>query len=108
MKMKEDSQTPIILGWIFPVTTGVMTNVKNGKLSLQVGEEKLKFELAQAISSPTLEDACYLKDVLKRVLIEEMAFLNLPKVPWRIDWLTLLKMRLWSVEIIKGAFMLRY
>ena len=36
-----------------------MINVKNGKISLQVGEEKLEFKLAQAIVSPILKNAYY-------------------------------------------------
>ena len=56
MEMEEDAQIPIILGLPFLATVKA---IKNEKLSLQVREEKLEFNLAQAMSSPTLEHACY-------------------------------------------------
>ena len=56
MKMVEDSRIPIILGRPFLATVGAMIDVKNGKngrLSLQVGDEKVEFSLPQAMASPT-------------------------------------------------------
>jgi len=41
--MDEDAQIPIILGRPFLATVDVMIDVKNGRLSLQVREEKLEF-----------------------------------------------------------------
>jgi len=78
MKVEEDAQILIILGRPFLTTAGAMIDVKNGKLSLQVGGNIFKFNLTQAMSSPTLEDACYRVDILERVLIEEMSLLNPP------------------------------
>jgi len=46
MKMKADAQIPIIMGPPFLAMAGVMINVENGRLSLQVCEEKLKFNLS--------------------------------------------------------------
>ena len=40
MEMEEDSRIPIILGRPFLATVGAMIDVRNGKLSLQVGNEK--------------------------------------------------------------------
>jgi len=45
IEMEEDSQIPIILGIPFLATVGAMINAKNGRLSLQVGDEKLEFHL---------------------------------------------------------------
>ena len=69
MKMEEDVQVSIILGRPFLTMGGAMIYVKNRKLSLQVGEEKLEFNLTQAISSPILEDAYYQVDILEWVLM---------------------------------------
>ena len=43
MEMEEDSRIPIILGRLFLATAGAVINVKNDKLSLQVGDEKVEF-----------------------------------------------------------------
>lgn len=45
MEMEEDSRIPIILGRSFLATAGAMIDVKNGKLTLQVGDEKVEFSL---------------------------------------------------------------
>jgi len=37
-----------------------------------VGEEKLEFNLSQVTASPSLEDACYLVNVIEKVVSEEM------------------------------------
>lgn len=47
MDIKEDSHIPIILGRPFLATIGAIIKVKNGKLTLEVGEEKFEFILAQ-------------------------------------------------------------
>jgi len=39
MEMEEDAQIPIILGSPFLATVGATIDVKNWRLSLQVGEE---------------------------------------------------------------------
>jgi len=48
-----------------------MINVKNGKLSLQVGDEKVEFSLPQYLASPTLGDSCCRVDVLEKALNQE-------------------------------------
>jgi len=58
-----------------------MTDVKNECLSLQLGEEKLEFNLSKVTASPSLEDACYQVDVIDKVVFEEMGTLNLPLDP---------------------------
>jgi len=78
MEMEEDSQIPIVLGRPFLAMAGVMIDVKNGHLSLHVGEEKLEFNLSKVTASPSLEDACYQVNVIDKVVIEEMAPLNSP------------------------------
>jgi len=71
MEMEEDSRIPIILGQPFLATARAMIDVKNDKLSLQVGDEKVKFILPQSIASPTSGNLCCRVDVLEKTLNQE-------------------------------------
>ncbi|XP_050895593.1 uncharacterized protein LOC127102237 [Lathyrus oleraceus] len=44
--IKEDSSIPIILGRPFLATVGAIINVKRGKITFEVGEEKIEFILS--------------------------------------------------------------
>ena len=50
LKIEEDSQIPIILGWPFLATASANIDVKNNKLSLTIRDEKAEFDLSNAIS----------------------------------------------------------
>jgi len=71
MEMEEDSRIPIILGRPFLATTGAMINIKRGKLSLQVGDEKVEFSLPQVMASPTSGNSCCRVDILEKALNQE-------------------------------------
>lgn len=43
MDIDEDCQIPIILGMAFLATVGAIINVKRGKLTFEVGDEKIEF-----------------------------------------------------------------
>ncbi|XP_058733046.1 uncharacterized protein LOC131604632 [Vicia villosa] len=45
MDIKEDVNTPIILGRPFLATAGAIIDIKKGKLTFKVGEEKVEFIL---------------------------------------------------------------
>ncbi|XP_057984772.1 uncharacterized protein LOC131169607, partial [Hevea brasiliensis] len=45
LEMEEDVKIPIILGRPFLVTAGAIIDVKNGRLTLKVGEEEVEFNL---------------------------------------------------------------
>jgi len=62
-------------------TTGAIINVKNGRPSLQVSEEKLELNLSQAIASLFLKDVCYQVDVLEKVVLKEVRTLSPPLNP---------------------------
>ncbi|XP_074299112.1 uncharacterized protein LOC141630141 [Silene latifolia] len=70
MDIPEDTQVPIILGRPCLATVGAMIDVKSGKLFLQVGEDKVKFELSKTMSGPSMGDSCYRVDVLEEYLSE--------------------------------------
>ncbi|XP_042408842.1 uncharacterized protein LOC121998141 [Zingiber officinale] len=46
MDMKEDLKIPIILGRPFLATAGALIDVKNHKLSLEIGKERIEFDLS--------------------------------------------------------------
>ena len=76
MEMEEDSRIPIILGRPFLATAGAMIEVRNGKLSLQVGDEKVEFRLPQSMASPTADDSCCRVDILERTFNQEVVTLH--------------------------------
>ena len=52
MDITEDSVTPIILGRPFLATAGAIIDVKKGRLTFEVGEEKVEFILTQFLQAP--------------------------------------------------------
>ncbi|XP_074299097.1 uncharacterized protein LOC141630126 [Silene latifolia] len=65
MDMPEDYNVPIILGRPCLATGGAMIDVKSGKLSLQVGEDRVEFELHKFMEAPSLGDTCCIVDILE-------------------------------------------
>jgi len=58
LEMEEDTHTPIILGRPFLATAGCRIDVKNGKLSFDVGDDHLEFNLFKASKFPSISDEC--------------------------------------------------
>ena len=71
MEIEEDSCISVILGRPFLATVGAMIDVMNGKLFLQVGDEKVEFSLPQSMAPPTLKDTCYKVNALQSALNQE-------------------------------------
>ncbi|XP_056695201.1 uncharacterized protein, partial [Spinacia oleracea] len=57
LDMEEDRQIPIILGRPFLHTAGAIIDVKNGKLTLNVGDDKVTFNLTHVAKSPMVEES---------------------------------------------------
>lgn len=55
MDIKEDFNASIILRRPFLATVGVMIDVKRGKLTFELGEEKIEFILSQFLNTPAME-----------------------------------------------------
>ncbi|XP_074321680.1 uncharacterized protein LOC141658702 [Silene latifolia] len=70
MDMPEDYNVPIILGRPCRATGGAMIDVKSGKLSLQVGEDKVEFELTKSMEAPSLGDTCCIVDIIENPMEE--------------------------------------
>ncbi|XP_021840337.1 uncharacterized protein [Spinacia oleracea] len=69
MEMEEDSKVPLILGRPFLSTAGVVIDVKDGRLTLNVGDEKITFTLQQSMNSPMMNEVHRI-DTLKEDLKE--------------------------------------
>ncbi|XP_050915161.1 uncharacterized protein LOC127130141 [Lathyrus oleraceus] len=70
MDINEDSHIPINLGRLFLAIARAIINVKKGKLTFKVREEKVEFSLAQFLQAPTIEDSCFLLDTIDKCVKE--------------------------------------
>jgi len=70
MDITEDSITPILLGRPFLATVGAIIDVKKGKLTFKVGDEKIKFILSQFMKSPSVNDTCCVVDIIDACIKE--------------------------------------
>ncbi|XP_074347674.1 uncharacterized protein LOC141686545 [Apium graveolens] len=70
LEMNEDADIPIILGRPFLATTGTNIDVKASKLTLNVGEEKVDFDLNQDVKGFSVKTGCYLVDVMEELVNE--------------------------------------
>jgi hypothetical protein len=66
MDIKEDADIPILLGRPFLATSGAIIDVKRGKITFEVGDEKIKFIMAQFMKSPTFKNFCCRLDIVER------------------------------------------
>ncbi|XP_021760257.1 uncharacterized protein LOC110725097 [Chenopodium quinoa] len=56
MEMEEDSRVPLILGRPFLNTAGVVIDMKEGRLTLNVGDEKISFSFSQTLKKPLIDE----------------------------------------------------
>ncbi|XP_017250617.2 uncharacterized protein LOC108221232 [Daucus carota subsp. sativus] len=70
LEMNEDVEIPIILGRPFLATAGASIDVKAGKLALNVGDEKVEFDLDQVMKAPTLETESFDVNIVEEVVKE--------------------------------------
>jgi len=73
LEMEEDMRTPIILGRPFLATAGCQIDVKNGKLSFDVGDEHVEFNLFKASKFPSISDECNMIDVVDGLIRETVS-----------------------------------
>ena len=60
--------TLIILGRPFWATAGHRIDVKNGKLSFDVGDEHVKFNLFKTFKFPSISDECHMTNVVNGLI----------------------------------------
>ncbi|XP_058784693.1 uncharacterized protein LOC131659532 [Vicia villosa] len=88
MDIHEDSNIPIILGRPFLATAGAIIDVKRGKLTFEVGKEKIEFILSQFLKAPSIVDTCCFVDIIDECVkeiksepLEETKILRIPIPP---------------------------
>ncbi|XP_074313911.1 uncharacterized protein LOC141649111 [Silene latifolia] len=70
LDMGEDIQILIILGRPFLNTAGAIIDVKQGRLTLEVGDDKVTFNLASTLANPTIEDTCSAVDIVDESMFD--------------------------------------
>ncbi|XP_050888721.1 uncharacterized protein LOC127093866 [Lathyrus oleraceus] len=70
MDIKEDDEIPILLGRPFLSIAGAIIDVKRGKLTFEVGDEKIEFILSKFLMAPVIEDSCYAIDIIDECIRE--------------------------------------
>lgn len=70
MDINKDSNIPIILGRPFLAIAGAIIDVKKGRLTFEVGEEKVEFLLAKFLQASAIDDSCCFLDVINECLKE--------------------------------------
>jgi len=73
LEMEEDTRTPIIPRRPFLVTAGCYIDVQNGKLSFDVGDDHVKFNLFKASKFPSISDECHIVDVVDGLVWETIS-----------------------------------
>ncbi|XP_021722870.1 uncharacterized protein LOC110690359 [Chenopodium quinoa] len=72
MEMEEDANVPIILGRPFLATAGAIIDMKNGKITFEVGDEKLEYSLLNAMGTPSMGETICQVDVLDELQSEQL------------------------------------
>ncbi|XP_074301290.1 uncharacterized protein LOC141632664 [Silene latifolia] len=70
MDMSEDSQVHIIQGRPFLHTVGAVIDVRDGSLTLLIGDDKITFILDKALNHPSLEASCHMIHAIERTIDE--------------------------------------
>ncbi|XP_056695142.1 uncharacterized protein [Spinacia oleracea] len=73
LEMEEDPNVPIILGRPFLSIAGAIIDVRGGRLSLSVGDEKIEFQINQIMRCPSHMDDCKRIDILDEIVNESMS-----------------------------------
>ncbi|XP_021754566.1 uncharacterized protein LOC110719897 [Chenopodium quinoa] len=64
MEMEEDVNVPIILSRPFLATAGAIIDMKNDKITFEVGDEKLEYSLMNVMGTPSMGETVCQVDVL--------------------------------------------
>ena len=71
MDMEEDAEVPLILGRSFMKTVKVIIDVDKGKLKVCAQDEKVSFDVFEAMKHPSDAKECFRVDVLDEVCAEQ-------------------------------------
>ncbi|XP_050889524.1 uncharacterized protein LOC127094789 [Lathyrus oleraceus] len=86
MDIKEDEEIPILLGRPLLSTAGAMIDVKRGKMTFKVGDEKVEFILSKFLKASTMDDSCCEIDIIDECIRkldkeEHIEIIKLPSTP---------------------------
>ena len=79
--MEEDRQIPIILGRPFLATTDAIIDVKCGKITLEIGKEKVEFDVFKKSQQSPLMTSYFWVDVIN--VCGEDVLPQVPKEPFK-------------------------
>ena len=68
LDMEEDKGISIILGRPFLATEREMINVQRGELKLRVQEDKVKFNVFEAVRHPVESDTCFIVETVEAIV----------------------------------------
>ncbi|XP_057984586.1 uncharacterized protein LOC131169383 [Hevea brasiliensis] len=71
LEMEEEVQIPIILRRLFLATAGAIIDVKNGQLTLKVGDKEVEFNLFITMNHKLKPDECFKIDIVNKQIEEE-------------------------------------
>ncbi|XP_024010269.1 uncharacterized protein LOC112085298 [Eutrema salsugineum] len=77
LEMDEEPVDPLILGSPFLATAGAIIDVRGGIIELQLGKEKLKFDIKDKMKKPTIEGQCFDIETIDELADEILEELNL-------------------------------
>ena len=70
--MDEDTHTPLLLGRPFLNTAKAVIYVHDGIITMNIGEEKLTFDIKRSMRYPSNDQSVFSVDILTRFLDEEL------------------------------------
>jgi gag-polyprotein putative aspartyl protease len=76
IQMDEDPNTPLILGWPFLNTAGTQIDVRGGKVTFEIGKEKVKFDMFKALKYPANDGNFCRVDKIDVIVKEEFEKLS--------------------------------
>ena len=68
--IKEEEDVPTLLGRPFLSTVGAIIDVKRGKMTFEVGDEKVEFILSKFLKVPSMDDSCCVIDIIDECIRE--------------------------------------
>ncbi|XP_070014318.1 uncharacterized protein [Nicotiana sylvestris] len=68
---KVDYEVPIILGTPFLATRKALVDVKAGKLTFRVGDEKVVFNVCKSMKQPNITEVCAFVDLVTEVKVDD-------------------------------------
>ena len=63
--MEEDRQIPIILGCPFLATAGAIIDVKRGKILVEIGDNKVEFDVFKMARTTSSMNSCFRVDAIE-------------------------------------------